>query len=261
MMNERMKELVNGELDDVLSPEEHAELQRGLQSQPAVADLKRDMEKVFSLLESVSGDVEPPKDLRLQIAQTLTQHQNDHRYSSASNGIRQFVLSIFGRPAIVFAMGMIAAVILLAVGNAVIRTNSTVDPSQVYGTLTVNMSAGGNEIPTAIHFSNEKYRADITMKPDGHKLLTRIVVQTPDQANLQFQFDRKQLGVIGFQQFSGEYSTLTAGEGASIAVQPGDHECAFEFERQTVESVTLYVTMYAANSLVFERRIVLNQKS
>lgn len=135
-MNERLIELVNGELDGTNTPEESAELERTLDTDSSVRTYFEETKSLFGALRDVP-DAEPPPGLKHRIMESISREAASAEPPAPRllSTLKQLFEPVLGRPAWAMSYAF-AAGLLVGIGALVLVVNP-VSPSTdvVQGTI------------------------------------------------------------------------------------------------------------------------------
>lgn len=132
MKDERIIELVNGELDGTNSSSEHTELATLFDRDPSVKTLFDEMEKVDRLLAAVPM-VEPPATLKPKVMNAITRQAASARIPGES-WIERILAPLFQRPAWAVAYAFSIGIIV-GLGVFTVVDSTGPEPQMVRGTI------------------------------------------------------------------------------------------------------------------------------
>jgi len=178
MKDERIIDLVNGELDGTNSPSEHTELTTLLDREPSVKALFDEMQKVDHLLAAVPM-VDPPPTLKSNVMHAIGRQSAPAR--AATQGLLDRILAPFvQRPAwaVAYAFGI---GVIVGLGVLTVVQSAGPDTGMVQGTI------GAVRAPALAKtsLSAGTATADIVISALGDELRVDVEITASDVATLQ----------------------------------------------------------------------------
>lgn len=225
MLSPRLIDLIHLDLDGQATPDERFALEQELQREPEVRRIHDEMWAVNRILDDRT-QIDPPENLRHQIAEQVSRHVR----------ARQASIDHFGaRPAKrlrVVQLGFALAAVLVVAFLLAPFLMKDVDPDQLQGTMAPRAGAEttSNRIPIAGH----QIEGAIFTATDGRELVIRPELQSRVPGRLEVRFDPEQLQAISI------LGTRTSNqETGQIVVELGDDPPELRFIRQTDGAISL----------------------
>lgn len=226
MHEQRLKDLIELELDGLATPAERAELEQQLENEPHLRRSRDEMMAVHQLLDA-RPHVAPPESLREQIAESVREAAH-----SADPPVAIFAAGADKRRRIRRFAFAVAAVLVVAIvlGPSLTRN---IDIDQLGGTMAPAVRADGswNHVP----LDGEEIRGAVLTQSMGRELIVRLELEAPRPERLEVTFDPDQLRlstVVGANQSSIQESGHLV---ADLDGKPPE----LRFERLTEDPVAL----------------------
>lgn len=164
MLDDRMHELLNAEIDDALSASERAELSRRLLHEPEARAARAELRRACAGLDALPL-AEPPAELRERILAALPQGtpatsrggQSSRRFLSSASTLR-------------YAAAIVGAVLVGTIAFEASRNVNGVEPDQAVGTMATPPVAA----PGALRVDSSQVRGTVTLAPAAQALSVRF---------------------------------------------------------------------------------------
>lgn len=227
MNDDRITELVHGEIDGVNSPEESAELRRKIMRDPAARELHDDMKQLTDALDRM-GEEESPADLRDSILEALpnrsrTESTSTHEVPSPTR---------WHLPA-ALAAGLVLGLII---GPLVINDSAEVDPSDVVGTI-------GSRLTEPVELDADRFSGTFRGVQNDTRILVTFDVEAQGPVEVTLEYDPTAVDLTGFARRGGRFAVVEARDGRFIVEAENDFRGNLNLERITPATTALQLTI------------------
>jgi hypothetical protein len=221
MIQQKLIELINKEIDGLNSKEESRKLNLHLAKHPEARKLHEDLVKTAHALKEVE-EVEPPRHLRQHILNSLEKRQEA---TARSWGFLGKVLeALRGRSlpryALVFASGLVVGILLLAI-FALPRDLGVGDTSQLTGTMALVPELSVFQPADSIAFRLQEASGMIKTYYGSDFVIAEVRVQSAMSIKTEIRFRPETTTFSGFKRLQGEEGSLDIGQSAIALTQSG----------------------------------------
>lgn len=201
MVDEYFIELMNRSVDERLSAEEQAELDRYLSAHPEAREYYKNLNRAVQAVTQIPT-VDPPARLKRNIMDTV---QSVRATTGRGQGILGAVRAMFGRRivwryAYAFSAGVICGFAVLAVVLQSPQSSRPLDPSQASGALVLADKADDLLPIDRAEFAVGSAAGTIQTKLSNGLILLQIDIASVDEAMIEIFFDTADLSFAGFWQ-------------------------------------------------------------
>jgi hypothetical protein len=227
MHDPRLIELIHLDLDGEASPAQRTELAQWIDRDAEARSLHDEMRSVHRALDH-RDQVEPPEDLRAQIAEGVkravsAREETASRFSAAPDRRRRILRLGFA---------LAAALVLVVLLAPALMKN--VDPDQLRGTMAPR--AGEDEgTSSVIPIAGVGIEGTIFTATDGRELLMRPELASPREGRLEVRFDPREVELVSIVGAS-RPSNMEAGR---VVVELGGDPPELHFSRRGGGAVSL----------------------
>lgn len=211
MVNEYYRELMHNEIDGRNSAARSEELRLYLASHPEDEEVFRELKMVESSLETF-GNVEPPPNLKKRIM-NMVPHGT---YPAARPAFVHRLLP--SRPALryalVFAVGLLAGILVYALFPGGMRTANRIDPSELYGTILRDTRLEEYLVLDRKAVEAPEISGDISLVGGQGALIVDIRLQTSREADIRMHFGSDRMHFLGLRKVEGTLARVTTGDRA-----------------------------------------------
>lgn len=246
MLEKKIVDMLNQELDGTNSEKERAAIRKVLQKKPEARKYLEDLQEM-SLMFRRTRDVPPPAHLKNRILSALpfpkrTAPIRPSRVQSFLHGLRS---GTGYRYAYSFAGGAVVGVLLF-----VMFTYPPVDSADMAGT----MGSGG--LTTFTEAKADVQLKEITGAVVARRFPATIVAdldfQASGEVDVILDFDQRQIHVDAFRPISGAQGTLVMLDGQVRLTVSGDHKYQITFAGQSESPTPISVKLFAQGNLLSE---------
>ncbi len=260
MIDERILELINKDIDGVLSPAERTILDEYRSKSPESADVERELRAVATALDGVMP-AEAPATLKSRVMRSITPPA--HR-ESAARSILSPVINFFRgtsgvRLAYAFSIGIVAGITLFALYDGV-RHPGSVEPADVTGTMIIGSSGGQIQPGPAVPITGDRVNGSIGTRFTRQLAIVDVRITSPDAVRAEFTYDPTQLTVRAVQRGADSRTDLAV-SGSTVEVRSaGVDGYTLYFDRKGQDQSPVRVALYSAGNLVFSKNIMAGER-
>ncbi len=255
MRKTRIVDLINREIDGVATHNERLRLKGMMAADPEIAHLYADLRRMDEAF-GVSAPVEPPIALKQAIMRKVERASRPTGAPSLPGTIKGVWLFLMKRQGLVFAVGMLAGILLLA-GAEVVVKRSTASEGDLVGTLASptgisslagmqRMELSGNGLEGTLSFSSRQTLSSVELfLRQGGSLRTLI------------SYDPAGLAFVGIQPRDGSPATVQAEAGQIQYAASSPLRFTASFRRTTPEKQDVRIRILNGDGMVLLDRTVL----
>jgi len=254
MLEKKVLDLLNQELDGVNSDKEHEAVRRILARKPEARKYLEDLQEMSLQFRRVK-DVPPPPHLKARIINALPYSKRPvpARSSSVSSFLHELRYNLRYRYAYTFAGGAVAGILLF-----VMLTGQPTDSNNLTGTMAPNGHELIVESRTPIDLAEA--RGTIGLKQFESSLIAELDLQVPQEADIVLNFDPKQIQFDSFKPMTESQGTLVVLEGQLRLTVSGQQKYQFSFTGSADPTAPLSVRIFARGILLSEYSLSLNRQ-
>jgi hypothetical protein len=263
MIDERLKELMNAEVDGENSPEASAELRRILETSAEARAYYDDLVELGRKFGE-AREVEPPATLRSEILAatsrrpaaahhraTARRMRTANRRATLAGGLRDLLSP---RLACAFAAGAVAGAVILAVVTGAGTDTDALDPNALRGTLAAWEPPSEIDAGECLRFDVPSGSGSGCVSYASTDIWAELHLDTVDETEVVFLHD----GDVRFDRFrvveAGDHSvSVTDGRATLTHSGLGDYVILFEDRDEWLSPLS--VEVYSAGELQFEKQI------
>lgn len=225
MTDERNLELVSAGVDGELNGDEQIELDLLLESSAEARELQSELEDLDSLLKSVP-DIEPPSSLNSQIMAQVEQQPAKSK-PSALSWWHDLIPGAGLRYALATGAGALIALIII---GGVPTVPSTIDYSDLVGTMSPSTDVGSTDILDSFTFRQEGLESLIQLRLSGG--IAFLDIQADAAQPLDISIDPGDAGQALQVQALGQQRLTILLHRDVAAVQPGETRITLEISSE-----------------------------
>ena len=255
MLDERILDLINKEIDGVIAPAEQAMLDGYRAQNPEVAVMESELRAVALALGEVRA-VEAPVSLKARVMRSILPQP---RHESAARRILTPVLDFFRAPsglkvAYAFSFGIVAGIALFAL-YASVRSPGSVDTADLTGTMIIGGSAGSVEVGPVVALTGDGVSGSIETQFAHSLAILKVNVSSSDNIRAEFTYDPSLLAVRAIQRGTDARTDLAV-SGNKVEVRSvGNDGFTLYLDRKSPVASPVRVALYAGEKLVYTRDI------
>jgi hypothetical protein len=259
--NNRVLELINREIDGINSQEESEELKGLLSHDQEATLLLNDLKRVSAILDGAET-VEPPRNLRANILNSI----DPKKYSEEawSNPLGRFVNILPQRGslryALVFTFGIAFGVLIYGVLSDLGRQGSVEKPD-LYGTMRLDRASETFEPADNAEISLQNVQGSVSTKHGRGLVSVELVLQSQQEVETVMHFDPHSLSFVGFQQLDNAANNIDIGGDAVRVRSTGDNKCLFFFNEKAQSVRPVDLKILSSGSLLYQKALSTRKKS
>ena len=188
MINKRVIELINKEVDGFASAEETARLKAVLRENPEARKL---FDEISSLADAMAGvaRADPPPTLQPSIMRALNNLETSKKRMAGLSGLVQTIRSsVLRNPGFVFAGGLAVGLLIFVLSSNIFITRS-VDESELTGTLVLHGPVPGFSPGDLIDINRDDLKGSIETQFSPGLCLLRLRLETRDTVSVSILTD------------------------------------------------------------------------
>jgi len=256
MLDERILDLINKDIDGSILPAERAMLDEYRAKNPEVGKMEQELRGVAAALGTVRP-VEAPVTLKTRIMQSIgPEPRREPLLRRGVAAVTDFFRAPSGvRVAYAFSFGIVAGIALFA-AFANWRNPGSLEPADLTGTLIMGSSDNTVESGPVVSISGDRVNGAIATQFTKNIAILTVRVSSADNLRAEFTYDPTHLAVRAVQRGSGARADFSV-TGNSVEVQStGADGYTLYFDRKNAISSPVRVTLFSAGTQVFSRDIV-----
>ena len=254
MLEKKVLDLLNQELDGVNSDKERETVQKILHRKPEARKYLEDLQEM-SLMFRRAKDVPVPAHLKGRILNALPFPKSavPVRLSPARSFLQELRTNLRYRYVYTFAGGAIAGIFLFAVFSS-----QPADSTNMTGTMASGQPVALAESKTEIRLN------EVTGTINAHRFPSTVVadldLQVPQEIDVVLNFDQQQLQFDSFHPVADAQVTLVALEGQVRLTVSGQNKYSVTFVRYEESRSPIAVRLFARGILLSEYELSFEQE-
>ena len=253
MLEKKIFDLLNQELDGVNSDKERATIQKVLRKKPEARKYLEDLQEM-SLMFRRTNDAPAPAHLKSRILNALAFPQTAPvRPSSARSFLQELRSSLNYRYVYSFAGGALAGILFF-----VLLTYPPADNTNMTGTMASGQPKASAEARADVNVT------EITGTVIARRFPTTIVadldLQVPQEVDVILNFDQQQIQFASFRPVADAQGTLVVLEGQLRLTVSGERKYEITFADNTESRAPIAVRLFARGILLSEYELSFEQK-
>lgn len=256
MIDDRVLELINKDIDGTILPAEREMLDQYRARNPEIDVVADELQQMVSDLEGVPS-VESPSSLRGRVMQALQPVEQSKPVAiSFAAPLREF-LAKFGRLQLAYALTGGAVLGALAVALLMKTDNVTAVPQEdVAGSVIAGLPAGTRlEQGAVMQISAPGVQGTVQTQYAQSLTLLNVKISAIDRLRARFSYDPASLGVRAYQRGTDANGGMSV-EGSILEVLSlGNDSYTVYFDRKAPKPTPIRITLYLADTQVFDKSI------
>lgn len=254
---DRLRELMNGEIDGANTEEQSRELADTLAGNARAREEFEALQRLSRRLDAVA-EVDPPAHLIHRIISAVP----FGRYGAAAaagtgGGIGSWISVLFSRPVLryasTFAVGLIAGIALLWAATDRDHVDGSLDISNLYGTMRAIDTSDGFEVVGSVGIDTDQVHGEVRLHESDRKLLAEISLSPVEQIEWVLHYDAAEVAFEGFRQLEGRAGTFNA-RGTEMRVsQAGSGRYLLLFTETNGGPAPMSIEIFSGNKLLFNK--------
>lgn len=251
MIDSKTVELINKDIDGMLSPKESLRLKERLSTDPGAKNYHSDLTNLSEMLNRVTA-VDPDPNLKKTIlnAIPINKYQSTKTKKPAPTFLKALKSVLDFRLAFAFTFGLVAGIFIYSM-----LTGVTVnDNSNLIGTVLLNKPSAEFKPADRIEINSNVINGTLTTKSAKGVVLLLIDLSTHPEMELVVEFDENDLSFAGFrpQKYAGGQINVSSNKLRFF--NRGLHKYILVFEDSTPAISHLLVRMFT-DELLYERTL------
>jgi len=229
MMNDRIVELINGEIDEENSESESREIRAILESNDEARAYYDDLRKLGSRF-SEAGEIEPPPGLRHEVLTATTRAPRPRERARATRSWLmpgRLLDSFTPKLAYAFAAGVAAGIAIFAV--AVGFDGGPGETASLRGSIAAWELQAESPVESTVEFELPNGLGDVVVHSSGALVRAELSVQARREAEIAFRYEET-VSLEAMSAPSADGYEVTVGSGETILTQSGAGDYILYFE-------------------------------
>ncbi len=250
MIDSKTEDLINRDIDGVLSPKETNRLNEYLSNDPEAQNYYNGLVNLSQMLEQVE-EVDPGPNLKKNILNSIPVQ----KYQNEEN--RERTLSLSGwrfhlnyRLTLAFALGLIVGIFTYSFFTDSPLNNN----SSLVGTILLNDSDSKFKPADQSKISLQEVNGTISTQYTKDAVVLRIDLTTQSEIELIVEFDESDLRFAGFQPQKYSAGQINVSSNELKLVHKGRHDYVLIFEDKT-STVSQFIVKILADKLIYEKTL------
>jgi hypothetical protein len=250
MSEEHLIELINKEIDGLISASEHQELMQSVSSNEHAAQLYHDLLRTAKALEGIE-QAPPPAYLKSHIMNSINAAPAlaDRSVGWLSSWIGVFRAKPMARYAVVFASGLCVGILFLVLASAW-QQNAEPDASTVSGYIALFSDIHRLPVVESARFGGEGVEGVFRTYRSGGNVFVEIEVQSSEKFSIELNSDPAELRFDGIRRFAGAEGDVNVTQGKIILSGARSEQAVVAFSGGGFLKGSLEGRVYKGNSLV-----------
>jgi anti-sigma factor RsiW len=231
MIEARIEELIQLEIDGQNPPEASERLQAILQTDPAIRRRYEQMQQLTHDIEGV-GLVAPPEGLREEIHRRIEGAKADWAPRPSRRPRRAFS----AREIFAFATGLAAGIVIFAFLGRALLPGEDLDPLSISGSMVPNPHAAILPVTDRHSVHGNGVDAEVVVRSDSDFVVAEIDLRSPGQLELALEFDSSGLALVGCERPAASSGELLLGSDRLSVSDSQDGPYRFIFRKRVEDA-------------------------
>lgn len=241
MSNDKMFELMNRDIDGVISPTEQAELRAFLATNEVARAQFDELVRLNSQFKAVDRR-EAPAGLKSAIMADIPYHRASGQEVRREGFFEKYTRWFVPSPGSYVLSGAMAGALVVVVVFAVFRGGSQIGRDQIGGTMAPIKVEAKEEIDKQVVRSGDA-KAVVTSSVNGNGLIVDLSVTAPSGAAILVAYDQQQLTVSGLSSDGPALQALETAHGEIRFVATGSQSVRLTFRSTASADGTIRVEL------------------
>lgn len=257
MIDRKFIELMNKEIDGVITEGDQKKLQSYLSAHPDAQKFYAELRQTSDLLHNMPK-LEPPPNIKKYVMNTI----DGNRYAKAKkpSKLKSLVSSLVVKPtpklAYAFALGILVGILVYSALLENLISRRGMDVTDFYGTIGINDQAGFKTIQT-IPIALPEIDGTITIKRHQNTVVIETDLNSQQATEVHFDYDEPSLKFSHFNSGSRAKISFEAGENYVRSSSAGDIQFILFFSEVTANGKPIVIKLFVAGELRSIQEILL----
>jgi len=252
-MNEnKFKELINKEIDDLISFEEKTKLHEYLEKYPEAMKEYQNLVQSVKILDKIE-EIEPPEGMKSKIINSI----DLNRYAFKQKKKRNFNLTLFDwlyypkpKLAFSFATGTTFGLLAYALFFSNLIQKNPIEHSELTGTIGISKISGIEKIDI-IPISIEKVLGEVVIKRHNRLVWFEIKLETENKIEIILEFEKNS---FNFENYNNDLDIQAGADYVKTTVEMNKNFILFLLKRSE-PIATIDLKMFLSGELRFFQKI------
>ncbi len=255
MRDERILELIHGEIDGENTPSESAKLNAYLLHHPEARELFDQFNELSATLGHLAP-VDPPPNLRKNILNAIPRIISA---TPARRTARAPLFSVFFSPkvryAYAFAAGLAIGIVFLLIWAGPSGRNAPVDTSHLYGTIMPDASAELYRSAGVLDVQAGVVSGSLGLSYSDAGALAHLNLRSGELVDVVVSYDPQSLQFSGIRQYGRSSDGLRVSEGTVQVSLTGENDYLIAFKRSPAPIPPIRLKVVKAGTVIFEKSV------
>ncbi len=259
MIEEKYLELINREIDHMISPRQSKKLRKYLKHNPDAQRYYADL-LVISKEFSQVKIVEPPQNLKKNIVNALPVGKYT-KYERQNVFQRYFETLLFGnkpRYAYVFSAGLITGIIVISLLFIILYKNNSVNIPDLYGAIGANSTAKVFHTSDELTIDEESVKGDVRLSYSDKEIFIDATIRTTQDVNVTLKFNENDVNFREFKKSNNFSNDLIVKSNPLQFTCNGTNHYLIALGRITSNLSPVYLKIYSSGSIVYAYTLLSN---
>ena len=259
MIEEKYLELINREIDHLISPRQSKKLRKYLEHNPDAQMFYDDLVVMSKELSHVNK-VEPPQNLKKNIVNALPvgKYAKYERQSAFKHYLETFLFGNKPQYAYVFSAGLITGIIVISLLFIILYKNNSVNIPDLYGAFRTNSTANIFRTADELTIDEESVKGDVRLSYSDEVIFIDVTIRTTQDVNVTLKFNENDLNFREFKK-SNNFSNDLIVKGSSLQfTSNGTNHYLIALGRITSNLSLVYLKIYSSGSIVYAYTLLSN---
>ena len=251
MLEKKVYELLNREVDGTTSPKEKERLRALLERSAEARKTLEDLRQLTAVLRS-QPHIDPPSYLKTRILNSLKPPPvRQSRQALFAARLQDFIRPLRLRPVYILSGSAVTAVVLFF-----LITGTPSDTSTLVGTM-----GPAPEAAASADFDFPRLHGTLRTDMAGELAQTTISMDSEEAVDLIMEFPESSLQFENFRALNGAGTSLAIHPGELRLTNAGSNTVTLVFRIRSADPVLLKTTIVSRGSIIAQRILTLEQKS
>ncbi len=241
MSNEKMFELMNRDIDGVISPTEQTELRAFLATNEEARAQYNELVRLNSQFKAVNR-LDAPAGLKSSIMADIPFRQTNGQGVRHEGFLKKYASWFVPSPSSYVLSGAMAGALVVVLAFAIFRGDSQIGRDQIGGTMAPIKVEANEEIDKQVVRSGDA-KAVVTSSVNDNDLVVELAVTAPSGAAILVAYDQQQLTVSGLSSDGPALQALETAHGEVRFVANGSQSVRLTFRSNAAADGTIRVEL------------------
>jgi hypothetical protein len=254
-IDQRIQDLINGGVDDELSPVEQKELDGLLDNSAQIRDLNEELKAFADLLEELP-EVEPPQYLQESIERQIRLPVQSIEHEEKQSVLGTWLPAHWLRTGFALAAGIVLTVGVYEMGSGPMTAE---DAGKLVGTVVKNPSTDQGELLDSFRILTDTLDGQVELRSKGDLFTVDVELNSEGPTQVVVDFAGRGLVFEGITQSQNREDAVSLTEGAIRVASSGEKRYTLNLRRlkesEGQETAPLELDFFANQTLIHEAEL------